>query len=283
MDESVIVLLLVCCTLCNSSTTVGPNMCGNGVCCSGFQLEGDRCIECTPGSFGLNCSLTCGVGYHGLKCQEQCPSQCDKTCDKVSGVCPDKAGNTTKSLKEDINSFLRDNIFPIVGVSSIFVVSSSCFGSICIYKSCKSKKKKRRAIVQMANQNSQPSNQSFSVRYESNDVLNQTSTSPQLPQRHNYNNTTENGRQEIAPKVEYSKPQKRYSLVRSITSSQNVTSCHWSDGSDDEFDSEEYDDCVNNPGSVQVSGLPKQQSFKSFQSEGHPAVDANGAYGNIWL
>lgn len=137
--------------------------------------------------------------------------------------------------------------------------------------------------VQMANQNSQPSNQSFSVRYESNDVLNQTSTSPQLPQRHNYNNTTENGRQEIAPKVEYSKPQKRYSLVRSITSSQNVTSCHWSDGSDDEFDSEEYDDCVNNPGSVQVSGLPKQQSFKSFQSEGHPAVDANGAYGNIWL
>lgn len=137
--------------------------------------------------------------------------------------------------------------------------------------------------VQMANQNSQPSNQSFSVRYESNDVLNQTSTSPQLPQRHNYNNTTENGRQEIAPKAEYSKPQKRYSLVRSITSSQNVTSCHWSDESDDEFDSEEYDDCVNNPGSVQVSGLPKQQSFKSFQSEGNPAVDANGAYGNIWL
>lgn len=58
-----------------------------GVCCSNFELKGDRCIACNPGRSGVNCSNHCPDGFYGQDCRIKCPLECNKTCDKADDHC----------------------------------------------------------------------------------------------------------------------------------------------------------------------------------------------------
>uniref|UniRef100_K1P0V1 Secreted protein n=1 Tax=Magallana gigas TaxID=29159 RepID=K1P0V1_MAGGI len=173
----VIALLTICVyVVCSSSVTVDPNMCGVGVCCSNFVLEGDRCI------------------------------------------------------------------------------------------------------VYISDQNSQQLN---GLRYERDGVFSNNSSTLQPPPRIQENNTSMGDNASAQPECEYSKSKKRYSLVRKITISREMTShSEYSDDNDDLDDSDEFDDSFDVCKKVQISDLPKKDSFKTFQTED---IKSKETYGKVWL
>lgn len=95
MDTNIKVslLLLIEVYVCLDAVTVISNMCGEKICCAGFKLLQERCIECPQGSYGINCTAICPDGYYGPLCREKCPLQCNETCNKTSGSCQDHSAN----------------------------------------------------------------------------------------------------------------------------------------------------------------------------------------------
>nr|XP_011421626.2 uncharacterized protein LOC105324269 isoform X1 [Crassostrea gigas] len=284
----VIALLTICVYVCSSSVTVDPNKCGVGVCCSNYVLEGDRCIACGPGRVGENCSNYCLDGFYGQKCKMECPLECNKTCDKVYGLCPGyssdnntigymKGDTTENDLKEKLAEFLGGKMWMIIGVSSIFV-SFSCIGALLICKKCKRETKTVARTFYISDQNSQQLN---GLRYESDGVFSNNSSTLQPPPRTPQNGTSRGDNATTQPDCEYSKSKKRYSLVRKITISRETTShSEYSDDNQDLYDSDEFDDSFDVSRKVQISDLPKKDSFKTFQSED---IKSKEAYGKVWL
>lgn len=82
-------LLVIGVHLCLGSVLVDPSLCGYNICCSNYIFDGNRCIECPAGTYGVNCSEACPEGYYGRLCKDICPLQCDQTCDVISGECPE--------------------------------------------------------------------------------------------------------------------------------------------------------------------------------------------------
>eukprot|EP00105_Crassostrea_gigas_P007400 XP_011421626.1 PREDICTED: uncharacterized protein LOC105324269 [Crassostrea gigas] len=285
----VIALLTICVyVVCSSSVTVDPNMCGVGVCCSNFVLEGDRCIACGPGRVGGNCSEHCLDGFYGQNCKMVCPLECNKTCDKVNGLCLGyssdnntigyiKGDTAENDLKEKLADFLGENIWIIIGVSSVFV-SFSCIGTLLFGKKCKSQTETVTRTFYISDQNSQQLN---GLRYERDGVFSNNSSTLQPPPRIQENNTSMGDNASAQPECEYSKSKKRYSLVRKITISREMTShSEYSDDNDDLDDSDEFDDSFDVCKKVQISDLPKKDSFKTFQTED---IKSKETYGKVWL
>ncbi|XP_052719033.1 uncharacterized protein LOC128190863 [Crassostrea angulata] len=273
--------------VCLSSTTVDPNMCSLGICCSDYILEGDRCIVCPSGRHGKHCSIVCPNGFFGQKCQNKCPSDCNNTCNKVSGSCPgQRQGNNTTSYTKDnpttndfekqLANFLGENLWIIIGVTSIFV-SISFIGALIYCEICKRKKEEVTTTFQ-SDQNSQQLN---GLRYESDSVFRNNSSTLQPPPRIHENTTPTGDNAATRPECEYSKSKKRYSLVKKITISREMTShSEYSDENEDMYDSDEFDDSFDACKKVQISDLPKKDSFKTFQSEN---IKPKETYGKVWL
>ncbi|XP_052706526.1 scavenger receptor class F member 2-like isoform X2 [Crassostrea angulata] len=65
-----------------------PGICSNGSqgnpiqCCRNYILDGKSCKECSPGTFGYNCTEDCPPQFYGRFCREKC-SCCP--CDKING------------------------------------------------------------------------------------------------------------------------------------------------------------------------------------------------------
>ncbi|XP_034339495.2 uncharacterized protein [Magallana gigas] len=279
----VIALLTICVYVCSSSVTVDPNMCGIGVCCTNFILIGDRCIVCSAGRVGENCSKHCIDGFYGQKCKMKCPLECNKTCDKVYGLCPGyssgymKDDTTENDLKEKLAEFLGGKMWMIIGVSSIFV-SFSCIGALLICKKCKRETETVTRTFYISDQNSQQLN---GLRYESDGFFSNNSSTLQPPPRTQQNGTLRGDNATTQPDGEYSKSKKRYSLVRKITISREMTShSKYSDDNEDLYDSDEFDNSFDVSRKVQISDLPKKDSFKTFQSED---INSKEAYGKVWL
>eukprot|EP00105_Crassostrea_gigas_P018164 XP_011436186.2 PREDICTED: multiple epidermal growth factor-like domains protein 11 isoform X1 [Crassostrea gigas] len=78
----------VFCSECNSTK--------NRCCVNYYQsrLKG-QCTECPAGTFGLNCSSTCGDNYYGRLCKEECHCSGRQYCDPVNG-CLNNHRDTTK-------------------------------------------------------------------------------------------------------------------------------------------------------------------------------------------
>lgn len=281
-------MLMIDVHVCLSSSTVDPNLCGVSLCCTDFIFDGGGCKVCPSGTHGKNCSKLCTDGFYGQKCKNKCPSDCNNTCNKVSGACPGHdhgsnttgytTGNTTRNnFEEKLANFLGENMWMIIGVTSIFV-SFSCIGAIIYCKICKSKKEEVGTAFQSADQNSQQLN---GLRYESDSVFCNNSSTLRPPPTIHENNTPRGENAATRPEFEYSKSKKRYSLVRKITISREMTShSEYSDDNDDMYDSDEFDDSLDVCKKVQISDLPKKDSFKTFQSDN---INSKEAYGQVWL
>ncbi|XP_056006919.1 uncharacterized protein LOC130050705 [Ostrea edulis] len=288
MDGMVFVIFL---TFVCLSVTFDPNMCSSGICCFNYILHNNRCAECEAGTYLINCSQTCHDGYYGRFCKEKCSQACNETCNKVNGRCPDVDNNSTEeNIAKTIEDFLKERLWVIAGVSSVLVIlTCGCIGVFFFCKICKCVGKKRRTLGQNPNQDTQPS---YSVRYESDRDIQDFSANITRPPPTNDNgsaNGSANKHVPETPNVENSKPRtkKRYSLIRKVTVSQEVTSCsNMSEEDDDVFDSDECDDYTNTCGGVQISGLPsKQSSFDTFLSpydSSQSGNDDNRAYGKLW-
>lgn len=119
------------------------------------------------------------------------------------------------------------------------------------------------------------------MRYESDGVFSNNSSTLQPPPRTQQNDTLRGDNATTQPDCEYSKSIKRYSLVRKITISREMTShSEYSDDNEDLYDSDEFDDSFDVSRKVQISDLPKKDSFKTFQSED---IKSKEAYGKVWL
>nr|XP_019928171.2 uncharacterized protein LOC105341439 isoform X1 [Crassostrea gigas] len=249
--------------VCLNAVTDIPNMCGENVCCAGFQLIHGSCIECPPGYHSINCTEICPDGFYGLLCKEKCPPQCNETCNKTSGSCPE---GVDTDLKKKLIKFVEGNIWIVIGTSSIFVLCS-CVWSVMFYKICT--KDKERVIDHLADQNPLQSN-----FYENNEASIQHSASVQPPP-----SVHENNKPVPLEQVEYSKVKKRSSQIRKNVVSKEMTSHEdYSDESDDMFDSDEFEESNEICSKVQISDLPK-----TSQPEQRSMRRPNEAYGSIWL
>ncbi|XP_062612381.1 multiple epidermal growth factor-like domains protein 10 isoform X2 [Saccostrea cucullata] len=287
MDVLFFVLIL---RVVHLAVTNDPNMCGPGSCCAGYFLDNNICTECPPGTYGGNCSEECPEGNYGSGCKKFCPTECARNCSKSTGKCqennpdqiptlknntttqPDTHKNTTNiSIEKKIEDFLKDKLWIIAGASCLLVIiSCCCIGLFFLCKICKGRQNTKDKL-----DNTTPSNQnqlsSYSERYQSDRNMHNNSTSPMLSHRAQNCGKTHSSTNKSKinqPEVEYSKPKPktRYSLVRKLKVSQELTCPEVSDG--DDFDSDEFDDYTDTTDGVEISGIPMNQSFKTFRSSG---------------
>ena len=65
-------------------------------------------LECPAGTFGLNCSSTCGDNYYGRLCKEECHCTDGQYCDPVHG-CLNNHSDTTE--RESISKETKAGTF----------------------------------------------------------------------------------------------------------------------------------------------------------------------------
>ncbi|XP_062617756.1 uncharacterized protein LOC134279374 isoform X2 [Saccostrea cucullata] len=287
MDVQFFVLFL---RVAHLAVTNVPNMCGPELCCADYFYDNNTCTECPPGTYSSNCSEECPEGRYGSRCRKLCPSECASNCSKSTGECqennpdktpalknntttqPDTHKNTTHiSIEKKIEDFLKDKLWIIAGATCLLVIiSCCCIGLFFLCKICKGRQETKEKL-----DNTTPSNQnqlsSYSGRYLSDINMQNNSTSPMLsPRAQNCGKThsSTNKSKINQPEVEYSKPKpnNRYSLVRKLKVSQELACPEVSVG--DDFDSDEFDDYTDTNGGVEISGIPMNQSFKTFRSSG---------------
>lgn len=72
----------------NVFTKQMPGIClndsqGNPIeCCQNYILDGKSCKECSPGTYGNNCTEDCPPKFYGRFCREKCSCS---SCDKING------------------------------------------------------------------------------------------------------------------------------------------------------------------------------------------------------
>lgn len=72
----------------NVFTKQMPGICSNDSkgnpleCCQNYIFDGKSCKECSPGTYGNNCTKDCPPQFYGRFCREKC-SCCP--CDKIFG------------------------------------------------------------------------------------------------------------------------------------------------------------------------------------------------------
>ncbi|XP_065936262.1 multiple epidermal growth factor-like domains protein 10 isoform X2 [Magallana gigas] len=77
-------------------------------CCSGYEEKDNKCIECSPGFLGLNCSSSCPKNSYGKKCEFDC--HCDKEthyCHHICGCLPKLIIVSNATVTNDSTSSVR--------------------------------------------------------------------------------------------------------------------------------------------------------------------------------
>lgn len=93
-------------------------------CCPNYRFVGTACVECWPGSRGVDCAEDCANGFYGRLCREKC--LCDP-CDKVKGCL-----NITKE-DEGPTRFHWFSIL-IVSFGGFVVCCILCLSVFCIFR-----------------------------------------------------------------------------------------------------------------------------------------------------
>lgn len=90
-------LLLMCAALiCIGIAEKGPCTTLSNGCCpdTHWDTELNKCVDCPPGFFAVNCSRKCLYPYYGATCNQSC--RCNKThCNFVDGC---ETGNTNQGV-----------------------------------------------------------------------------------------------------------------------------------------------------------------------------------------
>ncbi|XP_056006311.1 multiple epidermal growth factor-like domains protein 10 [Ostrea edulis] len=91
-------------------------------CCRNYRPRGDSCEECSPGTFGKNCTEDCPDGFYGRFCIQVCDCS---SCDKVSGCQPNSTQTDAKDIDRITETAKQENSY-IRGV----IIASSLRGSL---------------------------------------------------------------------------------------------------------------------------------------------------------
>ncbi|XP_062582474.1 uncharacterized protein LOC134244229 [Saccostrea cucullata] len=97
-------------------------------CCANYKRNGSQCEECSPGTFGINCKISCPDGFYGRYCKERC--NCS-LCNKISGYCQN---SSTWDVSNPMTVNKKGIIWWIIMVAASLVVGIP-FGTI-ICKKC---------------------------------------------------------------------------------------------------------------------------------------------------
>uniref|UniRef100_A0A8W8LM19 Uncharacterized protein n=1 Tax=Magallana gigas TaxID=29159 RepID=A0A8W8LM19_MAGGI len=93
-------------------------------CCPNYRIVGTSCVECWPGSRGVNCADNCANGFYGRLCREKC--LCDP-CDKSKGC---------QNITQEDEGPTRFHWFSILIVSfgGFVVCCILCLSVFCIFR-----------------------------------------------------------------------------------------------------------------------------------------------------
>eukprot|EP00105_Crassostrea_gigas_P035214 XP_019919362.1 PREDICTED: uncharacterized protein LOC105319503 isoform X2 [Crassostrea gigas] len=87
---------ITCVYIIHTSTSMS-GVCSNAgsplECCPNYRVVGNSCLECWPGTHGVNCKDYCPPNFYGRLCSKKC--ECEP-CDNVTGC-----SNTNKTAKDE--------------------------------------------------------------------------------------------------------------------------------------------------------------------------------------
>ncbi|XP_062616379.1 uncharacterized protein LOC134278076 isoform X3 [Saccostrea cucullata] len=104
------------------------NICGNLngalICCSGYYLFDDRCIECF-GAYGENCFTPCYENSYGYRCKETCNCKPNQDCNKYIGC---RVNGSCNTKKKDCGE--SGILVLVIGLGSVTLSASLVFVGI---------------------------------------------------------------------------------------------------------------------------------------------------------
>lgn len=102
-------------------------------CCRNYQLVENKCIECPPGSFGMNCQENCPPQYYGRMCRQKC--SCCNQCDKIKGCGNATGGCDLEDGTESVQFHWPSILILLAG--SFAVCFTCCIIMLCILRTKK--------------------------------------------------------------------------------------------------------------------------------------------------
>ncbi|XP_052712919.1 uncharacterized protein LOC128186960 [Crassostrea angulata] len=103
-------------------TLEGENICSQNVttgsrgeletiklCCKDFEEKNNKCVECSPGFWGWNCTNKCPKYHYGRKCLTKCSCNETQFCHHVCG-CLQRLDLYNSNMTNNDASFLLENV-----------------------------------------------------------------------------------------------------------------------------------------------------------------------------
>nr|XP_034328435.1 uncharacterized protein LOC117680566 [Crassostrea gigas] len=114
---------ITCMYIIHTSTSLS-GVCSNAgsplKCCPNYRVVGNSCLECWPGTHGVDCKEYCPPSFYGKSCSMKC--ECE-LCDKVTGC-----SITNNTSSEEDESLTNSALWPTLSVLS------SCIVIFCILR-----------------------------------------------------------------------------------------------------------------------------------------------------
>ncbi|XP_052704729.1 uncharacterized protein LOC128180626 isoform X2 [Crassostrea angulata] len=111
----------------STSTGVCSNASSPLKCCLNYRVVGNSCVECWPGTHGVDCKYFCPPSFYGKSCLRKCDCE---PCDKVTGCL--NATDETGPKKDE--SPTNSALWLTLSVSASCIVTCFIFGLRIFYK-----------------------------------------------------------------------------------------------------------------------------------------------------
>ncbi|XP_065924023.1 uncharacterized protein [Magallana gigas] len=101
-------------------------------CCPNYRVVGNSCLECWPGTHGVNCKDYCPPNFYGRLCSMTC--ECEP-CDNVTG-CSNTNNTSSKPSPEKDESPTNSALWPTLSVLTSCIVTCFifCLRIFCILR-----------------------------------------------------------------------------------------------------------------------------------------------------
>ncbi|XP_052714483.1 uncharacterized protein LOC128187875 [Crassostrea angulata] len=81
---------------------------GKLVCCRGYEEKNNKCVECSPGFWGWNCTDRCPKNHYGKRCLTKCSCNETQICHHVCGCLQRLDLDIANMTNNDISIFLEN-------------------------------------------------------------------------------------------------------------------------------------------------------------------------------
>nr|XP_034328436.1 uncharacterized protein LOC105319503 isoform X1 [Crassostrea gigas] len=126
---------ITCVYIIHTSTSMS-GVCSNAgsplECCPNYRVVGNSCLECWPGTNGVNCKDYCPPNFYGRLCSMTC--ECEP-CDNVTG-CSNTNNTSSKPSPEKDESPTNSALWPTLSVLTSCIVTCFifCLRIFCILR-----------------------------------------------------------------------------------------------------------------------------------------------------